>query len=136
MTTTHSKAKKFAIGAVVAAAAGYVAGLLTAPKSGKETREDIKQTAGKVADDTEAKLKELYGELEELIVKVKANSNNLSAEAKEQIEKVMNTASSAKQKAAEILKAVDSGKSKDDDLGNAIKEATNAIKHLKSYLDK
>ncbi|MCA1806602.1 MAG: YtxH domain-containing protein, partial [Actinobacteria bacterium] len=40
-----NKSGKFAIGAVFAAAAGYVTGILTAPKSGKETRKDIHDTA-------------------------------------------------------------------------------------------
>ena len=39
---------KFALGALFGAAAGFVAGILTAPKSGKETREDIKRTASDV----------------------------------------------------------------------------------------
>ena len=33
---------KFAIGALIGAAAGFFAGILSAPKSGKETRADIK----------------------------------------------------------------------------------------------
>ena len=37
--------KKFALGALFAAAIGYIAGILTAPKSGKETREDLKNAA-------------------------------------------------------------------------------------------
>jgi len=37
--------KKLALGAVIGAAAGLVAGILTAPKSGRETREDIKKKA-------------------------------------------------------------------------------------------
>lgn len=36
---------KIAIGALVGAAAGFVAGLVTAPKSGKETRADIAKKA-------------------------------------------------------------------------------------------
>lgn len=36
---------KFALGAIMGAAAGIVAGLLTAPKSGKMTRKDIKAKA-------------------------------------------------------------------------------------------
>jgi gas vesicle protein len=51
--------KKLPIAALIGAAAGLVAGVLTAPKSGKETREDIKnkaeelkQKAVKAADDT------------------------------------------------------------------------------------
>jgi gas vesicle protein len=38
---------KFALGALIGTAAGVVAGLLTAPRSGKETRADIK---GKAAE--------------------------------------------------------------------------------------
>lgn len=56
--------KRFALGAVVGLAAGVIAGVLTAPKSGRETRADIKQrahdlkqkandTAGHMGDKTE-----------------------------------------------------------------------------------
>ncbi len=36
-----------------AAAAGFAAGVLTAPKSGKETRKDLKKKAGKLKSDAE-----------------------------------------------------------------------------------
>jgi gas vesicle protein len=39
---------KFVLGALVGAAAGVVAGMLTAPKSGKETRADIKSKAAEL----------------------------------------------------------------------------------------
>ena len=39
---------KLALGALVSAAAGFVTGILTAPKSGKETRADLKQKAEEV----------------------------------------------------------------------------------------
>ena len=41
---------KFALGAIIGATAGVVAGILTAPKSGKETRADIKAKAGEIKD--------------------------------------------------------------------------------------
>lgn len=41
---------KFALGAIIGAAAGIVAGLLTAPKSGKETRADIKDKASELKE--------------------------------------------------------------------------------------
>ena len=41
-----AKTSKFAVGAILGAAAGLVAGILTAPKSGKETRQDLKNKAG------------------------------------------------------------------------------------------
>jgi gas vesicle protein len=53
---------KFALGALVGAAAGLIAGILTAPKSGKETRGDIKAKAAELKTEAakraeEAKLK-------------------------------------------------------------------------------
>jgi len=48
MTKEKSGGGKFFLGALIGGAVGAVAGLLTAPKSGKETRADIK----KKADDT------------------------------------------------------------------------------------
>lgn len=41
---------KFALGALFGAAVGVIAGVLTAPKSGKETRADLKKKANEVAD--------------------------------------------------------------------------------------
>jgi gas vesicle protein len=50
---------KFALGAIIGAAAGLVAGVLTAPKAGKETRADIKAKAGELKADADKKLKDV-----------------------------------------------------------------------------
>jgi len=50
---------KFALGAVIGAAAGVIAGILTAPKSGKETRADIKAKAEELKAGADKKLKEV-----------------------------------------------------------------------------
>jgi gas vesicle protein len=42
------KGTNIAFGAIIGAAVGVAAGILTAPKSGKETRDDIKQKADTV----------------------------------------------------------------------------------------
>lgn len=44
---------KKVLAVIGAAAAGFAAGILTAPKSGKETRKDLKKKAGKLKSDTE-----------------------------------------------------------------------------------
>jgi gas vesicle protein len=69
---------KFALGAVIGAAAGIIAGLLTAPKSGKETRADIKEKAGELkneaakrADDAKERSGEVANELKEKAVDLK-----------------------------------------------------------------
>lgn len=63
---------KFALGALFGAAIGMVAGILTAPKSGKETREDLKVKANEAKDKANkaiaaAKVKgeKLYGDVRE-----------------------------------------------------------------------
>lgn len=49
-SSTKSKLGAGAIGVGIGALIGVVAGVLTAPKSGKETREDIKQKSGELKD--------------------------------------------------------------------------------------
>jgi gas vesicle protein len=64
--------KKFAIGTGVVAAAGYVAGLLTAPKSGKETRREIKQSVESGRTEAERTLKQLHTELDQILEDLKS----------------------------------------------------------------
>lgn len=61
------KKHQVVVGTLVAAAAGLVAGILTAPKSGKETRSDIKKraeemrdTAGDKADEVSKNIKDKF----------------------------------------------------------------------------
>ena len=54
------KKSGFLLGTVVAAAAGIVAGVLTAPKSGKETRADLRATAQDLRDGAEDKAKDTF----------------------------------------------------------------------------
>ncbi|MDR0957572.1 MAG: YtxH domain-containing protein [Candidatus Nomurabacteria bacterium] len=54
-----SDAGKFALAAGIGAALGAIGGLLFAPKSGKETRADIKEKAGEAKDFTVKKAHEV-----------------------------------------------------------------------------
>lgn len=126
--------KKLAIGALVGAAAGLVAGFLTAPKSGKETRQDIKDTAGKVFAEAEKKLKSLYSELSDLIDKGTAEAKKHSGKAQVEINKALDAAKDAQQKAKEVISAIRSGETDNPELQKAIKEVTNAKDHLKKYI--
>lgn len=130
------RTKKFAIGTVVAAAAGYVAGILTAPKSGKETREDIKDTAVKTYKTAEKELKALHTELSKLMDEAGKKAGELKGSAQKNLDKSVATAKVAKEKARELLSAVHEGDADDKDLGNAVKEAKKAAEHLKSFLKK
>lgn len=50
---------KFAIGALFGVIVGGVAALLTAPKSGKETRDDLKKKADEVKKQTDKAVKDI-----------------------------------------------------------------------------
>jgi gas vesicle protein len=132
----HKAAKRFAIGTIIAAAAGYVAGILTAPKSGKETREDIKETMQRTYSAAEKQLKQLHTELSGLIEQAKRKVGELKGAAQANLEKAVGAAMMAKEKARELLSAVHEGDADDKDLKKAIDEANKAVEHLKAYLKK
>jgi gas vesicle protein len=126
--------KKLAIGALIGAAVGVITGLLTAPKSGKETRQDIKDTASKVFAEAEKKLKTLHTELSELIDKGSVELIKHKGKAKVELEKALAAAKQAQTKAKEVISAVRNGETVNPELEKAIKEITKAKDHLKKYL--
>ncbi|HVX57156.1 MAG TPA: YtxH domain-containing protein, partial [Candidatus Saccharimonadales bacterium] len=82
MSRKDNNLKRLAIGGTIAAAAGYLAGILTAPKSGKETRADIKETASDSVAQAEKELKKLHTELGKVIDEARINGDKFSAKAK------------------------------------------------------
>lgn len=127
---------RFALGAVVAAAAGYVAGVLTAPKSGKETRQDIKDAANKRITEIEKQLKQKHTELNNLMKTVAEKAGALKGGAKKEADGVLGKATSAKDRVREALSGIRDGESSDKDLQKAIDEAEKAVEHLRTYLKK
>ncbi|MEO6513534.1 MAG: YtxH domain-containing protein [Candidatus Saccharimonadales bacterium] len=130
------KAKNFALGTMIAAVAGYVAGILTAPKSGKETREDVKATAQKSITDAEKELKKLHTELAGLLDESKKKKDELGDGASKELSSLVDKAKDTKEKARTLLSAIHEGDAQDKDLKKAIADANKAIDHIKTYLKK
>jgi gas vesicle protein len=128
--------KRIAIGSTVAAAAGYVAGILTAPKSGKQTRGDIKQAASESLAAAEKDLKKLHTELGKVLDEAKIKGDKMSAKAKNELSELVEKAQDTKEKVREIISAVHEGDAEDIDLKKAVKEANGALDHLRDYLKK
>ena len=128
--------KRFALGTVVAGAAGYIAGLLTAPQSGKETRKDIKDTAVRGMREAERQLKRLHTELNDVLAEASERGDRLSGKAKEELENAVAATRLAKEKTREVLSAVHEGRAEDKELEKAIKDAKKAVEHLKVYVKK
>ena len=131
-----STAKKIALTSLAAAAAGYLAGILTAPKSGKETRKDIKDTAKRSYTEAEKQLKKLHTELNQTLEEAKTKLGTLNGKARDELDAAMNVAKQGKEKARQLLSAVHEGEAEDKDLQVAIEEARASLEHLKKYLSK
>ena len=128
--------KGLAVGALIAGVAGYVTGVLTAPKSGKETRNDIKDGVSQGLAEAEKQLKHAHTELDGLVTDAKDKLSKLSGSAEKPLSDILDRAKAAKEKVRVMLSAVHEGDADDKDLEKAIKEANAAIDHLKDYLKK
>lgn len=128
--------KKLAVGTMFAAAVGYIAGVLTAPKSGKETRSELKAAANQTWAEGERKLKKLYTELTGSIEDFKARKEGLKDQALKHHKQVLAEAEKAREKARAVLSAIHEGETEDEDLQKAIAESKKAIAHLREYYQK
>jgi gas vesicle protein len=129
-------ARKVAIGAALAAAAGYVTGILTAPKSGKETRDELKNTATRKKTEAEKELKKLHTELTDLIHDVKDKGSDMGTKTSKDMHAFLDKAVVAKEKARDLLSALHEGDAEDKELQQAIADANKAIDHLRKFVKK
>ncbi len=133
---SKASGKKVAVGALLAGIIGYLAGLLTAPKSGKETRQDIKNAGLRAKKEAEKKLKELNSELNKKLDEAKEKGKDLKGRAKKEYEKLFDSASEAKEIVRQALSALHEGDAEDPELKKALKDAKDALKNLEKFLKK
>jgi gas vesicle protein len=126
--------RKIAIGSAIAGAAGYIAGILSAPRSGRQTRQEIANKAEDVKGSTEDQLQELSDELKDMIRTTKDKTTSLSSTARAELNEAVVRAKDAQNKAGQVLKAVRAGEASDPDLNRAIKQAKQAAKNLGKYM--
>jgi gas vesicle protein len=128
--------KKVAIGSTIAAIAGYIAGILTAPKSGKETRGDIKDAADKGIAEAEKDLKKVQADLDKIIKEAKVAGDKLGVKAQKELSELVEKAKDTKEKSREVLSAIKEGGADNKDLDKAVQDAGTALQHLRDYLKK
>lgn len=126
--------RNLALGAVVGGLAGYLTGILTAPKSGHETRTDISNKAGSVKDGAEQQLQDTVDELNSVVKQLKGKSLALGSKAREEYDESLIKAKDAQNKAAAVLKAVKAGEASDPELNKAVKQGKQALRNLSRYL--
>ena len=110
-----AKGKKFGFGIILGAIAGVATGLLTAPKSGKETREDIKKKASEVKGSAERKLKDAHKELDKVAAEAKGKAKSLQGKAKEELDDLGSKADELRARAKHAITSIKSGDDDNDD---------------------
>ncbi len=130
------KESKWALGAVLAVGIGFVAGILTAPNSGKNTRKKLTKSASKARVDAEKQLKQLHSELQNLIKEGEGKLKNSKEKANTELKKQLENSKKTKQKVKMIISAIHSGEATDPDLKNMLQEAKKAKINLANFLKK
>ncbi len=128
--------RSLAIGTLLAAGAGYIAGLLTAPKSGREARKDIHKAAQSAKSEAERKLKQAHSELSKLQNDATKLFEKSKGKVNTEFSKARKNAEVVGKKARLVLSAVHEGEDGDKDLQNAISDVKKATSHLKKFVTK
>jgi len=131
-----SKDKKLGLGIVIGAVAGLVTGLLAAPKSGQETRKDLKKKANEVKGSAERKLKEAQKELGKLSDEAKTATAKLQGKAKAELEDLSSKADDLKDRVKNAITSIKSGDDEDDDatVDQLLKDLDSIKKKISSKL--
>jgi len=122
--------KSLVKGGVLGVIVGVVGGILFAPKSGKETREDIKEAATKANHEAEAKLKELHQELKEKADEAKVMADQYTGKAKEELEGLSKRAEFTKQKISELISAVREFEAEEAEVNKALEDGKSVVKKI------
>lgn len=130
------KEGKWVIGATVVATVGYVAGILSAPRSGWRTRKKLAKSASKARIDGEKQLKKLHSELTVQLANADRKVKKAKKGANAELKKQMDSAKKTKQKMRLLLSALHDGDASDPDLKKMIEEAKKAKTNLAQFLKK
>ena len=130
------KSRGFTLGALIAAGVGYLAGIITAPKSGKATRNDIAKSASKAKTEGEKQLKKLHSELDALIASGEKQLKSVKSKANDELTRAVASAKKSQKKAKLLLSALHEGDAEDPDLKAIIAEAGKVKADLSKFLKK
>jgi len=133
----HAKGKGLAIGAAIGAVAGVITGILFAPKSGKETRDDVKNAAVKAKAKLEEESNMVHKELTKAIDKVETLIKEKGSVVSEKAKESVKIAIDAKESLNARVRDFKSGNvSAEAQLKEAVKSAEKAQSELAKLLKK
>lgn len=125
---------RLAITALIAAGAGYIGGLLSAPRSGKQTRKKISKSASKVKTDGEKQLKKLHSDINGMIEDGEKQVTKARTKANKELKEALQSAKEARQKARILLTALHEGDADDPNLKAVLNDVSAAKNHLAKFI--
>jgi gas vesicle protein len=128
--------KQILVGSGLAAVAGYLAGILTAPKSGKQTRGDIVNNSKRAVKKAEREAKKVQAEADDAVKQLKKQGAKASKLSKDDFNDLTDKAKTAGTKAKAVATAFKDGKADDEELNRAVNQAKSAVKNVRKYLQK
>ncbi|OGU77034.1 MAG: gas vesicle protein [Ignavibacteria bacterium RBG_16_34_14] len=137
MASENNQGKGLLIGLLIGGAIGAVLGLLFAPKSGRELRQDIKNKSDEYLDDAEKYITDARTKAKDLINEGKRRSEQLISDAKTKSGELLKDAERIfKDAKAKTSNVVETGKKtfadETDKLKTAFKAGVDAYKESKS----
>lgn len=130
------KSKRIAAGAIFAGFIGFIVGVLTAPKSGKETRKEVVDTAVEVKRQIEKELKIVHKEVKSYISKAEILIDTKGKDIKKDVKDLVQSAKKSEMKVKELLSAIHEGTADNKELQEALVEAKKTRDALKKYFTK
>ena len=122
--------KGFIRGGVIGILIGAISGILFAPKSGKETREDIKAAAARANHEAEKRLKQLHTELKHKSDEVRQQADTLKGKAQSELTDLSKRAEIVRGKISETISAVRDFEAEDEEVEKAITEGEELVKEI------
>jgi gas vesicle protein len=126
MASENNQGKGLLIGLLIGGAIGALAGLLFAPKSGRELRQDIKSKSDEYLDDAERYVNDAKTKAKDLINEGKRRSEKLISDAKTKSDELLKDAEKVFKEAK--TKVTDES----DKFKTALKAGVDAYKESKS----
>lgn len=126
--------KNIGIALIAGLAAGYALGVLTAPKSGKETRDDIREAGSKAYKAAEARLKGSYEDLSGVIAKAGHQTKKLSKKGHEELDGLLAAAHDAQGRVKQLITSVRRGDATEEQYEDVVIAAQVAKDELEDFI--
>jgi gas vesicle protein len=126
--------KNVGIALIAGLAAGYALGVLTAPKSGKETRNDIKDAGSKAYKAAEARLKGSYEDLSDVIAKASKQTKKLGTKGHEELDVLLAAAHDAQGRVKQLIASVRRGDATEEQFEDVVIAAQVAKDELQDFI--